>query len=272
MCAALIETITDNQAPEICRERAIGCLHTTLKKLMAADDNDTVVQTFLIQFYCDFCETFHSRFACQSIDDDYKSSVGKPNEEAEEIRLMLVMTMSDILKYFKRLQCFHDLLSENVLEASSVLCNVLSSNVFKDSYPELKRESCVLLTSFAQIFPKTIRMNGSSLFDPLIGSGPIVSNSTITERTSVEPNDITVPRIVPKNCLLQHRHAKTRALVVQTVSEIVSCYILDPTSICTTVNNDGIDGEDDCQHTNPRSKYNSVCGRGTEERNSGDQP
>lgn len=247
----LLKGLSDDDSPEICREKSALCLQSFLTKVSRYEDSGHVTRSksFLRKFYIEICPVFHARFLPRSGSGDES----KPVEEAEEIRLILVQIMSDIVVHINICRKRGELPTseedrggealthhKHTTAATSLVCQSLSRNVFAEKYPDLKRASCILLKAIAKAFPHVVRMHGESLLRPITG-GSIQfglpsgghGHDTILGGDVLNQESCASSKI----CLLRHRHAKTRSLALEAVTDIMSCYHIvseDPTedSLC----------------------------------------
>lgn len=235
---ALLHVISDDAAAELCRERSANCLKDCFKIIVSCLPKGAAVglyQCFILEFYRDLCFVLVERFGVlkQSVLDNFnhddcrhqvsllKSRIedGKNKssqyEKSEEIRLVLIQMMKDVLNVIHKVLLFHEENNDShngetikaLILPSSLLCEVLSKSALLDPYPELKRESCNLLKVLVMVVPIAVRMNEESLLSSILGS---IDNDKNIQRT--------------KECLIRHRHAKTRSLGLETVAEIMHCH------------------------------------------------
>ena len=231
----LLHVISDDVVAELCRERSAECLKDCFKIIVSCLDKKAEVglnQHFVVNFYKDLCFVLAERFGVlkQSVldnlnHDDCRHQIsllksrlddGKNNstqyEKSEEIRLLLIQMVKNVLNVIHEVVLLHKKSTDShkgeMIKAlnlpSSLLCEVLSKSALLDSYPELKRESCNLLKVLVKVAPSAVKMNEESLLSSLLGS---------------IDTDKNIGRA--KECLIRHRHAKTRSLGLETVAEIM---------------------------------------------------
>ena len=249
--------------PEICRERASillqSLLHRSLRVHLQREQEDcspatdapeteteteTEVIKYALEFFELFCPIFQDRFTSRSQNSSNANTSGaktryKPTEEAEEIRLLLVQIMAIVVKFMATSKETHphkigDLLRSKQIKSSvGLLCQSISKDALRDTYPDLTRESCDLLKVVCRLFPNEIKMHAESLLAPLVGcSLPRPTEPTEMETEGVHSLDTLEDQIASidlsasKNSLVRHRHAKTRSLAVETVGMIIACYYI----------------------------------------------
>lgn len=147
-----------------------------------------------------------------------------PVEQAEEIRLLFVQIMINVVKIMNVPEenwQREALRKEEIQSLASSLCNCCSTSALMDDYPDLRRECCVLMKVMCSTFPDVVRKHSRLLLTPL--TGPSLTRPQQGKKSS--ENKMSSMNVCTSiNCLLRHRHAKTRSLALDTVSMIISCH------------------------------------------------
>ncbi len=239
----LLYVISDDEAVELCRERAANCLRDCFKVMLSLSTiegafiNIGMKGGFLTDFYTDFCFILAERFGIAKHNfandnfnyDEYQNSLLKKKmdginkqsryEKSEEIRLLLIQAMSAVLEL---VQCSilgsgeddrNDI--ESLILPSNLICQVLGKSALLDSYPELKRESSNLLKLLADMVPIAVKMNEECLLDSILGPEKDSFNNTMNMDHKQQTKN---------QYLILHRHAKTRSLALEAVADIMRCH------------------------------------------------
>lgn len=230
----LLEIISDHESTELCRERAAICLKDCFKSLSSLlskrDDSATAVfqKEYIHDFYIEYCSMMYSRFGFDkngNCSDKQRRSTTRSFEDVEEIRLTLIQTMSDLLFFMERCVSVNNRNEKPLISATALICQIIAKSTFNDPYPELKRESCMLVKFLTRVFPKVIVMNEESLLNSIVGGSQNAYQST-------------------SNCLIRHRHAKTRSLALETIVEIMNCHSQMDAHLSTMLKGEGAETEE----------------------------
>ena len=217
LCSALLGVIGNNDTPEICREKSAGLLFKMLNVGLSDKHNCQELHSFSWKCFEQICPVFNQRFSPRSSEDDYLAlelETQKTMENAEEIRFILVRIMGQIMANIQKQSIALD---NDVTELITAFCLTLSKRALPDPYPNLKRESCLLVRSLALTFPSVIHKNVGKVLFPILGPSISSPNDNMKEgQPSISKNASLVS-------LLRHRHAKTRRLAIDSVVCIVSC-------------------------------------------------
>jgi hypothetical protein len=220
LSSTLLDIIRNNDTPEICREKSAELLERMLSLGLSDENESQELHDFSWKCLKQICPVFNQRFSPRSCGGDYLAlelDTQKPMENAEEIRLILVRIMGKIMANVQKESIA---LNNNITELITAFCLTLSKRALPDPYPDLKRESCLLLRSLALTFPNVIRENVEEVLFPILGPS-FSSNDNVKEG---EPSISNNASLV---ALLRHRHAKTRRLAIESVVDIVSCLPLN---------------------------------------------
>jgi hypothetical protein len=212
---------SDRDYPESCREAAASALKCFLRKIfhdqiVVIEQKDTILN-YSTDVFVKLARVLHLRTYWFSLKENFH--IAKPIEDSEEIRLLLVESVLSVITYWTsytseivqsiRASSDHDDIIARVNEIYETLPSLLL-----DPFPELKRISCQLLIGLSQIFPLYTIRHMQALLLAVIGNSP--------ERISSD-NEIHL-KIDPRQCILYHRHSKTRLLALQVLSKILHCY------------------------------------------------
>lgn len=218
-------------------------------------------KNFIHDFYIDYCSILGNRFGFKESSSNcnvIENSCTSPSwEDSEEIRLILIQIMSDMLVVMQHFcqtrvgsNAKNRSLGENegsnnetnlkeeqtgqedhhtndiknekrFISATTLICQVIAKSSSIDPYPELKRESCVLVKQLAYVFPNVVHMNKKILLDSLLGGSIVNIDNYSSDNMSTKSAKIL------SNSLIRHRHAKTRSLALETVVEIMHCHFHD---------------------------------------------
>eukprot|EP00978_Attheya_sp_CCMP212_P024042 scaffold74907_cov43-Attheya_sp.AAC.1 len=232
----LLGILANDTCAELCRETSAIVLRDFLAVCFGTAElsqEDSVAELekssrrLLGEFYIQFCHMFHGRFSCHT-----KGSSGTtPKEGSEEIRLLLAQIASHVLGFMIQqvvattvnngmegpannvevvspavaISVILGVSHHAVTEASSLLCQSLAMSALRDPYPDLKRECCIMMEQLSILFPSTVRMHAQALLRPITGISSDSSSSS------------------SRDCLMRHKHSKTRCLGLQATTHILSC-------------------------------------------------
>ena len=218
---------SENEA-EIMREKSIHILRKTFQPIFDAAFYSTtgteveIVTHFFLSYSKVILQRFYATRNSLMHNDQTKISFARSSyrvkaEPVEEIRLLMMKLVSDTLTYFQEQRKsnrnrFSLNKSLELSDAFNNICQVLPLQyALLDSYPELKRESCLVLTKLCYIAPNSVILNNlDSLVQPL------------TFSPSLDNSDIGI-----KVCLLYHRHSKTRMGAIEATHAIVMSQLSD---------------------------------------------
>jgi len=230
LTTVLLDNIKSDRNPEICRELASESLKICCESFTKSREwlRHNAKECFLPNFYIEFCSVFHNRFSRRKENNNHEETLvvinNSPSESAEEIRLLLTQILSEILTCMKEHVFQYSGIRESlklvVNEATSLLCESLSESAIRDPYPELNRESCLLLKKMTELFPSSIRMNSKTLLLPIIGC----LSDTDVEGGEIKDRGRKTPISPSKHCLLAHKHSKMRCLALETSTSIILCH------------------------------------------------
>lgn len=196
---------------EGCRETAASILCEAISALVtnASFTKSIVELPCVMKFYENFCSIFVSRFSSQR--------GGSFAEPSEEIRFALLHTAYYLVQLIGALSLPGANVCTNVLPiaATSTLCKSVANALLRDPYPELKREGCKLIKCLCKYAKKSVRMQSESLLAPL--SSGIMKFQGGSQMTKEESE------VSRKSSLLCHRHAKTRAIAIETGLSVLEC-------------------------------------------------
>lgn len=212
---------SDTDYPESCREAAASALKSFLRKIFHEQsvliEQKNTVLNYSIAAFVKLARVLYLRTYCFSVKENFH--VTKPLEGSEEIRILLVESVLSVITYWAsctseivqsiRVSSDHDDIIARVNEIYETLPNLLL-----DPFPELKRISCQLLIGLSRIFPLCTIRHMQSLLPAVIGNSP----ENISSENKVNST------IDQRQCILYHRHSKTRLLALHVVSNILRCY------------------------------------------------
>ena len=163
-------------------------------------------------------KVFNAR-ACIGLSRKDDLSLTNPFEDSEEIRLLLVesalcvidlwtFNIPVIVKMIR--ECSNrDKIIDRVNDIYQTLPNLLL-----DPFPDLKRASCQLLIGMSKIFPFVTIRHMRPLLIPVIGYSP----------KEMTVKDEPYSRIDLMQCIIHHRHYRTRILALKVVSNLLHCF------------------------------------------------
>lgn len=267
----LLDIISDEESSELCRERSATCLKDALDAILISLTSECdlirncaistlLTSNFICEYYIELCSKIFCRFgftqnghlSTRTLSKNERKET-KAFEDSEEIRLILIQitcVLVQILQYLFNLSSkkveTHDMMFQNMMlidkmkskadliPATGMVCQIIAKSCFLDQYPELKRESCGLLKHLAMSFPGVIMMHEDNLMESIIGA-PHKSNNLDRMQSSIHSIS---------DCLIRHRHAKTRSLALKTIVEILNCHRLSNISLKQSVllQNEKVDG------------------------------
>jgi len=213
----------NNHSDHMYHEQDIQEENTSLQESQNCDDylNYSFIPLYIL--VCDlFCKRFQThRIHPRHTHESRGSGGGKGiyTECSEEIRLGLVRLVSILVSFFPETRILKTTTSTdtNLFEkrdsdislATAQLCHSLSRSALYDTFPDLVRESCLLLQSIAKRFPLVISKHAKDLILPVCGV--VISTETI--------NPIEFHSHIP---LLFHKHSKSRLLALDVSFHILS--------------------------------------------------
>ncbi len=246
----LLDIISDEESSELCRERSATCLKDALDAILISLTSECdlisnsaidalLTSKFICEFYIELCSKIFCRFGFTQnghLSTRMLSKNGRKEtkafEDTEEIRLILIQitcVLVQILQFSFNLSSnevgTRDMMLQNIMPidkmkskadlipATDMVCQIIAKSCFLDQYPELKRESCILLKHLAMTFPSVTMMHEDNLMESIIGA-PYKSNNLDHVQSSTHSIS---------DCLIRHRHAKTRSLALKTIVEILNC-------------------------------------------------
>mmetsp|Transcript_29143 Transcript_29143/g.42790 ORF Transcript_29143/g.42790 Transcript_29143/m.42790 type:complete len:975 (-) Transcript_29143:351-3275(-) len=220
IAAALLEVASSNDV-EACRETSASILCESVSTLVMlnsscqkSDANMLAVEQQLscvVEFYEEFCSVFDLRFSSKRD--------GLFVESSEEIRFVLIQIAHNLAQLLGTLSWsgIHDSLAVLPTAATSTLCRSVANALLRDPYPELKREGCTLIKCLCKYASKSVRMQAESLLAPLASGKIKYQGGSQMTREEAEASR--------KSSLLCHRHAKTRAIAIETGLSVLECSI-----------------------------------------------
>jgi hypothetical protein len=164
-------------------------------------------------------KVFNARTCSSSLSKKEGLSLSNPIEDSEEIRLLLVENALYVIDYWTsnipvivkmvRESSNRDKIVDRVNDIYQTLPSLLL-----DPFPDLKRASCQLLISMSKIFPFVTIRYMRPLLIPVIGYSP----------KEMTVKDEHCSRIDLMQCIIHHRHYKTRILALKVVSNLLHCF------------------------------------------------